>query len=85
MRWNIASALFAAVTCLVIGDTGAASAQCTVPNQITNGQVADASQIMANFNAVLNCLASPAPSSNIQFSGPGGGIITMQNPSDYKL
>jgi hypothetical protein len=29
----------------------AANAQCTVPNQITNGQVADATQIMANFNA----------------------------------
>lgn len=32
-----------------------ASAQCTVPNVLTNGQVADASEVMDNFNAVAEC------------------------------
>ncbi len=35
---------------------GAAMAQCTVPNTLTNGTNADATQVMANFNAVLTCL-----------------------------
>lgn len=60
--------------------TGAASAQCTVPNQLTNGQTADATQVMGNFNAVINCMESPT-ASNFQYSGPGGGIVTVQNPS----
>ncbi len=31
-------------------------AQCTVPNVITNGQVADASKVMENFDAVAACV-----------------------------
>jgi hypothetical protein len=80
MGRNAGYALVAAVACLAVCNVSAAKAQCAVPNQITNGQVADASQIMGNFNAVLNCLGSPAAPS-FQFSGPGGGIITMQNPA----
>lgn len=30
--------------------------QCTVPNTLVNGQVADASDVMENFNAVANCV-----------------------------
>lgn len=33
----------------------AIAATCTVPNTISNGQVADASKVMGNFNAVANC------------------------------
>ena len=32
-----------------------ASAACTVPYTLTNGTTADASQVMANVNAVANC------------------------------
>lgn len=32
-----------------------AHASCTIPNTLTNGQVADATQVMANFNALANC------------------------------
>ena len=31
-------------------------ATCTVPNNLTNGSVADATQVMGNFNAVLGCV-----------------------------
>ncbi|WP_332772045.1 hypothetical protein [Phenylobacterium sp.] len=35
---------------------GPAQAACTVPNTLTNGSTADASQVMGNFNAVTNCI-----------------------------
>jgi hypothetical protein len=34
-----------------------AAAQCTLPYNLTNGQTADATQVMANFNALLNCVS----------------------------
>ncbi len=45
---------------------GSAWAQCTLPYQLTNGQTADASEVMANYNALLDCInnASPAGSEN---------------------
>jgi hypothetical protein len=33
-----------------------AFAECTVPNAITNGQVADASKVMDNFTAIADCV-----------------------------
>jgi hypothetical protein len=51
-----------------------------VPNLLTNGQPADATQVMANFNTLITCL-NTGQFPTRQFSGPGGGIITMQNPS----
>ena len=40
-----------------LGFVGAdeARAACVIPNQLTNGQTADASQVMTNFNAVAAC------------------------------
>lgn len=35
-----------------------ASASCTLPYTLTNGQTADASQVMANLNAIIGCLGS---------------------------
>lgn len=35
-----------------------ASATCPIPNTLTNGQVADATQVMDNFNALGNCTVS---------------------------
>src|SRR5882757_6705076 len=46
---------FVALICFIMS-TGTAVAQCTVPNTLTNGTNADATQVMANFNALLNCL-----------------------------
>ena len=53
---------------------GAAAAQCgAYPNTLANGQPADANQVMANFNFILNCLNSMA--------APRGhlGGLTMSN------
>jgi hypothetical protein len=69
-----------------------AAACPALPYQLTNGQTADATQVMADYDALLNCLNTgqfvEVPTPTRQFSGPGGGIITMQNPSavsDYNL
>jgi hypothetical protein len=32
------------------------AATCTVPNSISNGQVADASQVMGDLNAIASCV-----------------------------
>lgn len=88
MRCKSVSALIAIVACLTFGGVGAADAQCTIPNLISNGQTSDATPVMGDFNALLNCIENPEPSANKQFSGAGGGIVTMQNPSattDYNF
>lgn len=88
MAWNRIPGLIFVIACLTIAGTGAASAACAVPNTITNGSVADATQVMGNFNTLLGCIQNPDPSPDMQFSGPGGGIITIQNPSasaDYNF
>jgi hypothetical protein len=50
-----------------------ATAACPVPNMLTNGQVADATQVMDNFNALGNCsvaaTSSPSNGSISVFSG----------------
>jgi hypothetical protein len=35
---------------------GSVHAQCAVPNNLTNGTTADATQVMGNFNALLSCV-----------------------------
>lgn len=56
----------------------ALAAPCSVPNVISNGQVADATKVMDNFNAIANCTESavtttgtPIPGSITIFSGSG--------------
>lgn len=36
-----------------------ARATCALPYTLTNGQTADATQVMANFNAVIGCMVTP--------------------------
>ncbi len=58
---------------------GAATAQnCTTPlTQLTNGTTADATQVMANFNTVVNCINNLSPQS-ATLQGYLGGL-TMSN------
>lgn len=70
----------ALAVCLVLG-ISAAQAQCpALPYTLTNGQNADATHLMADLDALLNCLNSGTFAS-LQLDGPGGGIVTLQNPS----
>ena len=63
----------AAFTLSMVLMTPRAEAACSVPNQITNGQTADASAVMGDLNAVANCATSttgsPANGSLAVFSG----------------
>lgn len=42
-----------------------AGVPCSVPFNLTNGTTADASQVMANYNAILSCLANNTAASGV--------------------
>lgn len=77
--------LIAAIGVLIFNGLAAAGAQCTLPFNISNGQTADATQVMANFNALLNCVNSAAPAgptNAVQYnagSGAAGGVGPLTN------
>ncbi|MCK1511030.1 hypothetical protein IVB22_00260 [Bradyrhizobium sp. 190] len=48
--------LLAAFSFLLVLGHGAHAQNCSVPNTLANGTNADATQVMANFNALLHCL-----------------------------
>lgn len=51
-------------------------ALCTLPYQIANGQPADATQLMANLNALSNCIGNVAGGNqnSIQYKDANGGF-----------
>ena len=61
--------LTALLALCLLSATGTASAQAcpTLPNTLTNGTAADATQVMANFNYVLNCANAAAANSAAGF------------------
>jgi hypothetical protein len=70
-------ALISTFTLLVSSGLGAVQAACTLPFQLTNGQPADATQVMANFNALATCLDSVAPggaANAIQYNNGAGSL-----------
>ncbi|MBA2932595.1 hypothetical protein HZF05_00675 [Sphingomonas sp. CGMCC 1.13654] len=52
-------------------------AACTVPNSITNGQVADATKIMGNFTALTSCAQQGNLTGDVTTSG--GTATTLSN------
>lgn len=93
MRWNAVLLLFAGIVGISSLVAEPAQAQCpALPYTFTNGQVTDATQVMADYEALRTCLNTgefvEVPTPTRQFSGPGGGVITMQNLSaatDYNF
>lgn len=70
-----------AFLCLAMGWAGVATATCTVPNQLTNGQTADASQVMANINSVKDCINNaPAGSTGALQTNAGSGSFGSVGP-----
>jgi hypothetical protein len=51
--------------------------QCTVPNTLTNGQVADATEVMDNFNAVAACVDSARGDTVTHEGTPNAGEIAV--------
>lgn len=64
--------LRAIATCIAASVTlysSPASADCLLPHAISNGQVADASRIMDNFNAVVDCAVNATQPTGIPRAG----------------
>lgn len=81
MRRISGVALGLAFACFVNSLVAPARAQCALPYALTNGQKADAAQVMANFNALANCLSAGGSTNSIQFNnGTGlGGVTPLSN------
>lgn len=78
--------LVLAIAAGMLALAGRAEAACTVPNQLTNGQVADATAVMGNFNAVKDCADSAVKPSGTPAAGniatfSGSGTVTNGNLS----
>lgn len=56
----------------VVGAVGEAGAKCPLPYVLTNGQTADAAQVMANFNALLACITPGGTSNSIMYNSGSG-------------
>ncbi|MEM7665649.1 MAG: hypothetical protein AAF250_07300 [Pseudomonadota bacterium] len=54
-----------------------AAQQCTVPNTIANGQVADATEVMDNFNAVAACVDNTRDNAVTHEGAPNAGEIAV--------
>lgn len=85
MRWTNGLVLISAFALHLLSGAGTVQAACTLPFQITNGQPADATQVMANFNALVTCLNSVAPGGSanaVQYNngaGSFGGVGPLTN------
>jgi len=67
------------VATLVLAGSSIAHAQCTLPYTLANGQPPDATKVMANFNALVGCVA-PGGSSNAVQSNGGSGAFAGVGP-----
>jgi hypothetical protein len=68
---------------LLLSGSLASAAACSLPNTFTNGQTADATLVMQNFNALLACINSgsaPGGSANSLQYNAGGGILGGVSP-----
>src|ERR1700733_1125474 len=66
----------------LVASSQLALAQCALPNTFSNGQTADATQVMANFNALIACLAPGGSTNSVQYnigSGVLGGVGPLTN------
>jgi hypothetical protein len=76
------------ILCVVIGTlsaTSVARAQCVLPHTLTNGQPADATQVMANYNALLACLTPGGSTNAIQYNAGSGNLGGVGPLADGQL
>jgi hypothetical protein len=70
------------LTGLVLAGPNVAQAQCALPHTLTNTQPADATQVMANFNALVACFNLGGATNALQYnagSGALGGVGPLTN------
>lgn len=71
------SALLSVIGSLLATAASAQAPQCTVPNTLVNGQVADATKVMENFNAVADCVDSARDDTVTHEGTPTTGEIAV--------
>ena len=71
------TALLAVIGSLLATAASAQVPQCTVPNTLVNGQVADATDVMENFNAVAACVESARGDTVTHEGTPATGEIAV--------
>ena len=60
-------------------------AQCVLPHTLVNGQPTDATQVMANFNALLSCLAPGGSTNAIQYNAGTGSLAGVGPLTDGQV
>ncbi|RXT19598.1 hypothetical protein B5P46_25130 [Rhizobium leguminosarum] len=71
------SIIASTIVALLGAGSTAAYAQCTLPNQLVAGDVADATKVTANFSALANCAddqAPAGPANAIQYNAGDGSL-----------
>ena len=84
LKIRCSSAVLAIPLAIMGASADALAAPCTVPNTIANGQVADATRIMDNFNAVADCAEDGVTTTGAPTTGSiavisGSNTITSGN------
>ena len=74
---RIISGLSVMIGSLLASAASAQVPQCTVPNTLVNGQVADATDVMENFNAVANCVENARGDGVTHEGTPSAGEIAV--------
>lgn len=88
MHWKQIRLFCAAIAFVALAGMEKASADCTsLPYTLTNGQVADATQVMANFNALLACVnkgqVNSGTAGQLGYYAANGTAISGQSLSDF--
>jgi hypothetical protein len=80
MRYKLGLTFILSIVCSALAAPSLADAQCAaLPFQLTNGQAADASQVMANFNALLGCIngtVNPGTAGQVGYYAANGQTIS---------
>lgn len=62
-----------------------AHAKCALPYFFANGEVPDATKMMANFNALVTCLAVAGSANAVQYNAGSGALAAVGPQADGQL
>ena len=85
-RVSLLAPILALASLVTIADT--AFAQCSLPNQLQSGDLADATKVAANFTALASCADAQAPSAganSVIYNGGSGTLAGVPPLTDGQL
>jgi hypothetical protein len=85
MRRHATVAALAAICFWGMGAMTGAHAKCPIPHIMANGQMPDATQMMANFNALVTCLSTGGATNSIQYNAGAGSLAGLGPLTDGQL